>query len=71
MNILNFQQSLDLFDPKKTPLHDLGIRADELRQEKCGNTVFFNVNAHINPTNVCQYRCALCAFSTDSGTPRA
>ena len=71
MNILNFQQSLDLFDREKTPLHDLGIRADELRQEKCGNTVFFNVNAHINPTNVCQYRCALCAFSTDPGTPRA
>lgn len=69
--ILNFQQALDLFDPKKTPIHELGVRADELRKELCGETVFFNVNAHLNPTNVCQYRCPLCAFSTDRGTKRA
>jgi len=69
--ILNFQEALDLFDPQKTPLHELGLRADALRKELCGETVFFNVNAHLNPTNVCQYRCALCAFSTDRGTKRA
>lgn len=69
--ILNFQEALELFDPQKTPLHELGLRADALRRELCGETVFFNVNAHLNPTNVCQYRCALCAFSTDRGTKRA
>ena len=69
--ILNFQEALELFDPQKTPLHELGLRADALRKELCGETVFFNVNAHLNPTNVCQYRCALCAFSTDRGTKRA
>ncbi|MBE6426220.1 MAG: aminofutalosine synthase MqnE [Planctomycetaceae bacterium] len=69
--ILNFQEALDLFDPQKTPIHELGLRADALRKELCGETVFFNVNAHLNPTNVCQYRCALCAFSTDRGTKRA
>lgn len=68
---LTFSQALELLDPEKTPLHELGVRADALRREICGDDVFYNVNAHINPTNVCQYRCALCAFSTDAGTERA
>ena len=32
---------------------------------------YFNRNAHINPTNVCIYRCALCAYSRDDDDPSA
>lgn len=28
-----------------------------------GDTVYYNVNRHINPTNICVNRCAFCAFS--------
>ena len=32
-------------------------------ERKNGNRVFFNVNRHINYTNICVKRCAFCAFS--------
>lgn len=32
-----------------------------------GRNVYFNVNRHINPTNVCVNRCAFCAFSRTAG----
>ena len=69
--ILTFQQALELWDPSKNSTLDICCRADELRKKLCGDTVFFNVNGHLNPTNICQYRCALCAFSTDRGSKRA
>ena len=68
---MNFEDALTLLNPEQTSLHELGIRANELRRNLCGDTVYYNVNAHINPTNVCQYRCALCAYSCDAGDARA
>jgi aminodeoxyfutalosine synthase len=32
-----------------------------------GGNVYFNVNRHINPTNICVNRCAFCAFSRTAG----
>jgi len=37
--------------------------ADNLRCDAVGDTVSYVVNRNINYTNVCQYRCAFCAFS--------
>ncbi|HEU5018295.1 MAG TPA: 5-amino-6-(D-ribitylamino)uracil--L-tyrosine 4-hydroxyphenyl transferase CofH [Pseudolabrys sp.] len=37
--------------------------ADELRQKVSGSTVRYVVNRNINYTNICEYRCAFCAFS--------
>jgi FO synthase len=37
--------------------------ADRIRREAVGDTVRYVVNRNINYTNVCQYRCAFCAFS--------
>lgn len=37
--------------------------ADRLRREAVGDAVTYVVNRNINYTNVCQYRCAFCAFS--------
>jgi aminodeoxyfutalosine synthase len=33
-----------------------------------GDTVYFNVNRHINYTNLCVNNCAFCAFRRDEGT---
>jgi aminodeoxyfutalosine synthase len=45
----------------------IGELAALVNQRKNGKNVFFNVNRHINPTNICVNRCAFCAFSRTSG----
>ncbi len=52
-------------------LHEVGQLADLLRRRKNGQVVYYNVNQHLNPTNVCVYRCSLCAYSRDADDPRA
>ena len=52
-------------------LHAVGELADLVRRRKNGDTVYYCVNAHLNPTNVCIYRCSLCAYSCDEDDPRA
>ena len=41
------------------------------KRKRAGGRVFFNVNCHINLTNVCIARCAFCAFSCDRNDSRA
>jgi len=43
----------------------LGQLADKVRKKKTGDHVYFNVNRHINLTNICVSRCKFCAFSRD------
>lgn len=45
----------------------IGQLAAMVNERKNGKNVFFNVNRHINPTNVCVNRCAFCAFSRTTG----
>lgn len=45
----------------------IGELAALANERKNGKSVFFNVNRHINPTNVCINRCAFCAFSRTAG----
>ena len=59
-----------LFSPE-VDLHEVGELADLLRQRKNGEVVYYNINSHLNPTNVCIYRCSLCAYSRDEDDPRA
>jgi FO synthase len=40
--------------------------ADELRQDRVGDTITHVVNRNINYTNICLYRCGFCAFSKGS-----
>jgi aminodeoxyfutalosine synthase len=50
--------------------HDLigiGQLADHVRRRINGETVYFMVNRHINPTNICENRCKFCAFSRSPG----
>ncbi len=43
----------------------LGEMAECVNKRKNGNYVYFIVNRHLNPTNICVNRCELCAFSRD------
>jgi aminodeoxyfutalosine synthase len=59
-----------LFEPD-VDLHAVGELADLVRRRTSGDVAYYNVNAHLNPTNVCVYRCELCAYSCDPGDPKA
>ena len=45
----------------------VGWLANLVRERLHGNLTFFNVNRHINPTNVCVASCRLCAFGKKKG----
>jgi aminodeoxyfutalosine synthase len=49
----------------------VGWLANHVREERHGNVTYFNVNRHINPTNVCVAHCRLCAFGRDPSAPGA
>src|SRR6476469_4835956 len=48
----------------------LGELANLVRERKNGNVTYYNVNQHLNPTNVCVYRCQFCAFRADLKSPK-
>jgi len=48
----------------------LGELANRVREKKNGNVGYYNVNQHLNPTNVCVYRCQFCAFRADLKSPK-
>ncbi len=49
----------------------LGAAAYAVKKHSTGEQVYFNVNCHLNLTNVCAARCGLCAFSCDAHDARA
>ena len=57
---LNQQEGEALYE---LDLYTLGELADEIRREKYGNKSYFNINRHLNPTNVCADICKFCAYS--------
>ena len=50
-------------------LNILGELADEIRQKRYGKKSYFNINRHINPTNVCADICKFCAYSASRKNP--
>lgn len=61
---LSFDDGLFLYDPA-TPLHEIGEMANLVRERKNENRAYYNINTHLNATNVCVYRCTFCAFRAD------
>ena len=49
----------------------LGSMADYVRKKKCGDIVYYNVNCHVNLTNICTSKCKFCAFGKDKDAPGA
>src|SRR3954469_11386015 len=66
---LTLDDGLFLYEPT-TPLHEVGQLANLVRERKNGNRAYYNVNTHLNPTNVCVYRCTFCAFRADLKSPK-
>ena len=61
---LSLDDGLFLYEPT-TPLHEVGELANLVRERKNGNRAYYNINTHLNATNVCVYRCTFCAFRSD------
>src|SRR5262245_31486694 len=65
---LSFEDGVFLYE--QADLFSLGELANVVRERKNGNFTYYNVNAHLNPTNVCVYRCTFCAFRADLKSPK-
>ena len=63
---LTLEDGVALYD---LDLFTLGKYANQRRRALHGNKVFFNVNRHINPTNICKDICKFCAFSANRKNP--
>ncbi len=50
-------------------LYTLGEVADRMRQNMHQKIVYFNVNRHLNPSNICADACKFCAFSAHRKNP--
>ena len=61
---LSLDDGIFLYDPD-VPLQSVGELANLVRERMNGNVAYFNINTHLNPTNVCVYRCRFCAFRSD------
>ncbi|MGH9686673.1 MAG: aminofutalosine synthase MqnE, partial [Candidatus Acidiferrales bacterium] len=57
---LTVDEGLALF--QSHDLLSIGWLANHVREQRHGNICYFNVNRHINPTNICVAHCKLCAF---------
>ncbi len=66
---LSFEDGLALFATEDLPA--LGKLADSVRRRKHGRTTYFNVNRHLNPTNVCYADCKFCGFYRTPRQPDA
>jgi aminodeoxyfutalosine synthase len=60
---LSFDDGVFLYE--SADLFAVGELANIVRERKNGQFAYFNVNTHLNPTNVCVYRCTFCAFRSD------
>jgi aminodeoxyfutalosine synthase len=66
---LTFDDAVTLY--RSPDLLALGWLANQVRERVHGNLTYFNVNRHINPTNVCVAACRLCAFGRKKDVPGA
>lgn len=63
---LNFDDAVKLYD---LDVVTLGEFANKIREEKHQKKTYFNINRHINPTNVCKDVCQFCAYSASRKNP--
>jgi aminodeoxyfutalosine synthase len=66
---LNLDEGIFLYSPEVC-LHEVGELANMVRERINGNVGYYNINTHLNPTNVCIYRCRFCAFRSDLRDPK-
>ena len=62
---LDFDDGVFLY---RTPeLLTVGRLANKVRERRHGDRTFYNVNRHLNPTNICYVECGLCAWARKPG----
>jgi aminodeoxyfutalosine synthase len=66
---LSFDDGVLLY--RSPDLLTVGWMANYVRERLHGNRTYFNVNRHINPTDVCVASCRLCAFGKHTKDPSA
>jgi len=66
---LDFDDGVTLYN--SSDLLAIGALAHHVREKLHGKRTHFNVNRHINPTNVCVASCKLCAFGRKPDAPGA
>src|SRR5580692_13094939 len=66
---LSFEDGVALY--RSGDILAVGWLANWVRERMHGDTAYFNVNRHINPTNVCVAACRLCAFGRKKDSPGA
>ena len=63
---LEFEDAIKLYD---LDLFTLAQYANKIRETKHGKKTYFNINRHINPTNICKDVCQFCAYSASRKNP--
>ncbi len=66
---LSYDDGLALY--RSGDILGVGYLANIVRERMHGNTTYFNVNRHINPTDVCVASCRLCAFGKQRRDPNS
>ena len=66
---LSYDDGLALY--RSSDLLALGYMANLVRERMHGDVTYFNVNRHINPTDVCVASCRLCAFGKQKRDPNS
>jgi aminodeoxyfutalosine synthase len=66
---LSFEDGVALY--RSPDILAVGWLANSVRERMHGDIAYFNVNRHINPTNVCVAACRLCAFGRKKDAPGA
>jgi aminodeoxyfutalosine synthase len=66
---LSFEDGVALY--RSPDILALGYMANLVRERLHGDKTYFNVNRHINPTDVCVASCRLCAFGKRAKDPTA
>jgi aminodeoxyfutalosine synthase len=66
---LTLDDGIFLYEPT-TPFQEVGELANLVRERVNGNYGYYNINTHLNATNICVYRCIFCAFRADLRDPK-
>ena len=66
---LSLEDGVRLFESDDFPA--VGRMADHVKQQRDADRVYFVLNRHLNPTNICVLSCTFCDFAKKKGDPDA
>jgi aminodeoxyfutalosine synthase len=66
---LSYEDGVRLYE--SPALAAVGLMANRVRMQRHGRRTFYNINQHVNYTNICKYSCKFCAFAAKEGDERA